>query len=131
MTGLQNLVTTALVHSIWQDTAIGVVLWAALAWLRRSSANARYLLACAGLTAMVVLPIGTAVWLTPHPNLTPLGVIGTATRTATRPSPAERSTATTPVRGHAPTSSAALEPTRLTAWLFPLWTAGVLCFSLR
>ena len=48
-----------LVHFVWQ----GMIVWACLSivlwWMRRSSAHARYLVACAGFGLMVGLPILT------------------------------------------------------------------------
>jgi beta-lactamase regulating signal transducer with metallopeptidase domain len=51
-----------LVHSVWHGAAVALVAAAVLRWLRRSSAQARYLTACAALVAMIVLPVVTLLW---------------------------------------------------------------------
>jgi hypothetical protein len=53
----------ALLHSLWEVSAVAVVLWAVLA-LRRQSANQRYVLGFAGLALMTVLPLATFFLLT-------------------------------------------------------------------
>jgi beta-lactamase regulating signal transducer with metallopeptidase domain len=50
-----------LVHSVWQGAAVALVAACVLRWLRRSSAQARYLTACGGLLAMVFLPLATPI----------------------------------------------------------------------
>ncbi len=67
MLWLENLLSQAtverlgwmLVHFLWQATVVAMLLAGFLRLLRRSSANVRYLTACAALTLMVVLPIAT------------------------------------------------------------------------
>src|SRR5204862_5065946 len=44
------------------------LLWFILGLMRRSSANARYLVACAGLAALAALPILTLFWLYAGPR---------------------------------------------------------------
>src|SRR5262245_22282275 len=51
-----------LVHFLWQGAAIALVLAAALRGLRRSTPQARYLVACAALAAMAVCPAATFWW---------------------------------------------------------------------
>ena len=57
----------ALIHFVWQGAAIAAVLATALHLVARRSANARYIVACAGLVAMLAAPIATArvMWATP------------------------------------------------------------------
>jgi beta-lactamase regulating signal transducer with metallopeptidase domain len=50
----------ALLQFLWQGTAIGIVLVAALALLRRRSARSRYAVSCVALTLMVAAPLVTA-----------------------------------------------------------------------
>ena len=45
----------ALLHFLWQGTAVAVVLFALLAALRRHTAQTRYLLSAIGMIAMVAL----------------------------------------------------------------------------
>ncbi|MDD5706256.1 MAG: M56 family metallopeptidase [Kiritimatiellae bacterium] len=49
----------ALVHSLWQAAIVAIVLAVALRLMRKVSANARYLAACAALVLIVALPIVT------------------------------------------------------------------------
>lgn len=58
----------ALLHFIWQGIAIAFVFWLALVIMRRASANARYLAACAGLFLMAILPAITLAML-PNQNV--------------------------------------------------------------
>ncbi len=50
-----------LVHSVWQGAAVALVAAGVFRWLRRSSAQARYLTACAALLAMMILPLVTLI----------------------------------------------------------------------
>ncbi|MBI5761457.1 MAG: M48 family metalloprotease, partial [Planctomycetales bacterium] len=60
---LSEVVGWSLVHFVWQGAAITLLLAIALRGMRRSSASARYLIACAALTMMAVCPVLTAGWL--------------------------------------------------------------------
>src|SRR5947209_19302395 len=53
-----------LIHFLWQGSAIALATAAVLAAARVASAQVRYLVACAGLVAMLVAPATTArkVW---------------------------------------------------------------------
>ena len=51
----------ALVHFLWQGAIVGAATMLVLKALRTSSPNLRYIVACAGLLIMFVLPIATAV----------------------------------------------------------------------
>ena len=57
----------ALLHFLWQGAAVGLVLAAVLAAMRRWSSAARYSVCCAALAAMAVLPIATAICCRPAP----------------------------------------------------------------
>src|SRR5262249_7332164 len=65
MTTLAHVAGWTLIHFVWQGAAIGIVVWTAFRGARRQSANVRYLLACAGLIAMITVPAITArtLWL--------------------------------------------------------------------
>ena len=54
-----------LIHFVWQGTAIALAAAVVLRALSRRSADARYLVACAALAAMLAAPIATAAWLWP------------------------------------------------------------------
>ncbi|MFH1604890.1 MAG: hypothetical protein ABIH03_13385, partial [Pseudomonadota bacterium] len=78
MNGLQSLLSHpavmrlgwALVHFLWQGTAVATLLAPALLLLRRASANARYLAACVALLLITAAPVLTYWRLTP-PVATP------------------------------------------------------------
>ena len=60
-----------LLHFVWQGAAIAVAVAAVLRLLERRSANTRYLVACAGLIAMLAAPVATARMLWPSVVLQP------------------------------------------------------------
>jgi beta-lactamase regulating signal transducer with metallopeptidase domain len=129
---LVERVTWALVHSLWQGSAIAIALGIALYLLRGASARARYAVACVALVLMVVLPVGTAVlyditprtgaaeWVGAGENGRPVAV-GDADAiyavASARPS--------SETRGWAPPSISMLRP-----WIFGCWLAGMLAVSL-
>src|SRR6266850_3770984 len=55
-----QVVGWTLIHFVWQGTAIALVIAAALRLTERRSPNVRYLIACAGLAAMLAAPAATA-----------------------------------------------------------------------
>jgi beta-lactamase regulating signal transducer with metallopeptidase domain len=64
----------ALLHSLWQIASLAAVSALLLAALRRRSANLRYVIGCAGLAAMFVLPVATYCVVPQRPDLkTPTG----------------------------------------------------------
>src|SRR6185295_13334631 len=60
MTPLLQTAGWTLIHFVWQGAAIAAVIAAALRLLRDRSADARYLIACAGLVLMIAAPAATA-----------------------------------------------------------------------
>ena len=58
----------ALIQFVWQGALIGLITAAALAALRRSAADIRYVVAAIGLTLMLTMPVVTAV----KPGVPPL-----------------------------------------------------------
>lgn len=118
--------STALVDFLWQGAIVGLLLWLALAMLRHRSASTRYTVSCLALAVMTLLPLATiaALW----------------TRSSVPASPAAGSAAVA--------AAAAMPQTMLPIWLMsdtprlvwleqlqlwalPLWSAGVLLFSVR
>ena len=65
MSSFTEVIGWTLIHFVWQGSAIALVLAAALRILRSRSANARYLVGCAGLAMMLMMPVATAAWLRP------------------------------------------------------------------
>ena len=56
-----DALNSALLHSLWQDSIVGLLLWGTLILMRRASANARYLVCCAALALMAALPVATTI----------------------------------------------------------------------
>ena len=125
MTLTTNAVSSALLHSLWQDAIVGLLLFGALIALRRASANARYLVCCAALALMAALPIITTIVLsdrgTPDHLSMPAPLVVTPTENVT---PVAR---TTPE----PATFSANWLASVTPWVLPLWFVGVLTCSLR
>ncbi len=74
MKGLTDILTSptvvlvgwALLHFLWQGTAVAAALAGAMRLLRGRGANVRYAVACVALLVMLAMPPMT-VWLTPVP----------------------------------------------------------------
>jgi TonB family protein len=114
----------ALIWFVVQGAVVCAAAAGLLAMTRRASANVRYLIACAGLAAMAVMPVVTAVrvW-------TPTPVIATLPLVTIRSGP--------PVAA-APTQSASvsewrasLTPDRVAPVVVLAWIAGVLVLTAR
>jgi len=126
MTLTADAVSSALLHSLWQDAIVGLLLWGALVALRHATANARYLVCCAALGLMAALPILTMIvvsdrgipdHLTMPASLTIVTPMDDATpREGAPPAPGTLSE----------NGLASLRP-----WVLPLWFVGVLACSLR
>ena len=58
-----DALNSALLHSLWQDAIVGLLLWGTLIAMRRASANARYIVCCAALGLMAALPVVTTLVL--------------------------------------------------------------------
>jgi hypothetical protein len=117
----------ALLHFVWQGALVGLLLWTTLLAMRRRSANQRYAVSCAALALLAMLPAITAAVLclqagpssasTPPVSATPR-VVGLA----------ESAVAAAAVAvGLRPVSWFDL----LQLWTLPVWSAGVLLFSMR
>ena len=120
MTALAQALTAALLHFVWQGPIVALVLWSALFLLRKRSANARYLAACAALAILAVLPIVTTAILYSRPAAIAVNH-GTAASASEPVLPAA-------LRG-AVASLAWME--LLQTWALPVWSLGVLLFSMR
>ncbi|HZM60104.1 MAG TPA: M56 family metallopeptidase, partial [Vicinamibacterales bacterium] len=118
-------VSAALIHALWQDAIVALLLWATLAALHNSPARVRYAAACGALAVMALLPIVTAVLLyvqdaavaftTAHSTITSTGL-----------TPGFGVGAAWAIRVSSSPWTAALQ-----TWALPLWSAGVVLFSLR
>jgi TonB family protein len=118
MTPLALSISRALIHFAWQGFVVSLLLSIVLFLLRKKSANARYLAACCALAVLAVLPVATT--LTFYGALQPA-----ASSVKTLPSAAGNAGETTLMDAGAKW----LSP--LQTWTLPIWSIGVLIFSLR
>jgi beta-lactamase regulating signal transducer with metallopeptidase domain len=137
-------VGAALLHSLWQGSVAALLTMLALRLLRGASAQARYLVACAGLSAMLVAFSITAARNVEGGLQTALADLQTALGAAPStpaapllgPGPLDFSSAVRELAPSALDEVAALPswPARLERWstgAVPLWFAGVVLLSLR
>src|SRR3954451_11113687 len=122
-----------LVHSLWQSTAVAMILAVTLRWLHRSPAGSRYLAACAALFMMVALPAATAIMVSPSS-----GPADAPTRVASARPPGEEHavardlTMTDPGSWvHASWRPVSDRTRRLVSGLACLWAVGVVSLTLR
>ncbi|MGY3266831.1 M56 family metallopeptidase [Lysobacter sp. HA35] len=57
--GIAPALASALLHALWQDALLGVIAWAVLAAMSRSSASLRHAAAMGFLLAMVIAPVSS------------------------------------------------------------------------
>jgi beta-lactamase regulating signal transducer with metallopeptidase domain len=117
----------ALVHSLWQDAIVGLLLWIVLVVLRHRSANARYVACCAALAIMAALPVATMIVLSDRQELSaPASLAAPITLTSA-------SGDTFQIGSVPPTADTRSIDwlTALTPWMLPVWLAGVVVCSLR
>ena len=129
-----------LLHSIWQCAAVAFILAGALALLRGSSANVRYVASCCAMALMLLLPSAT-VWKflssTPGAQMEDASEVTASSGeflVETSPSGLLYEKPVTPSAGsfqpasnESPTERAA----RLLPWLTLVWLAGVMLLSMR
>jgi beta-lactamase regulating signal transducer with metallopeptidase domain len=129
-----------LLHSVWQCAAVAFLLAVALALLRDSSSNVRYVASCCAMALMLLLPSAT-VWKflssTPGAQMEDASeVTGVSGEFLVEPSTGGSSfeKPVTPSAGspqpawnESPTEGAA----RLLPWLTLVWLAGVMLLSMR
>jgi uncharacterized protein (TIGR03435 family) len=117
-----------LVHFLWQGLSIALLYTAARrTMVRRSSPNARYLLACAALAAMMAAPLVT--WcLMQQPDASP-GAAYHIRSIPPAPSTTRVAAATLPdsVRATVPS----VQPEQFLAWIVIVWLAGAAAFWFR
>jgi TonB family protein len=119
MTPLGLALNSALLHLVWQGVVVAFLLWIVLAALRKSPSNARYVVSCAALALLAVLPVVTACLAYTSPiaaDRVPMDrvPITLAVTAIVRPGPAEF-------------NWLAL----MQAWLLPVWACGVGVLSMR
>ena len=119
MTAIVPALSAALLDFVWQGLLAAFLLWTALFILRNRSARARYAASCVALAAMAILPVITACLVYTAPA-------------ASHASPAWAA-ATSQTHVAMPDMAVASFnwASWLTRWALPLWSLGVLLFSLR
>jgi beta-lactamase regulating signal transducer with metallopeptidase domain len=148
---LAQAIGWALLHFVWQGALVAVLTALALAALRRSAADVRYVVASIGLALMLTLPVVTAVqrWRTETPGQPPAAATMDAARM--RAAPSATSVQANPAidgppldvrtppeypgtRAFAPAAwTSVLVPMRadIVAALFVVWILGVTVLSMR
>jgi TonB family protein len=117
MTPLALAISRALIHFVWQGAIAGLLLSMVLYAMRQRSANVRYIVSCAAMLILALLPLITTVVLYSRPA---------ASRSAT--ANIEQSVAPAVP---AVVSQRTLWISALQAWALPIWSAGVIVFSIR
>jgi beta-lactamase regulating signal transducer with metallopeptidase domain/uncharacterized protein involved in exopolysaccharide biosynthesis len=124
----------ALVHSMWEG-ALGTAVFAVLRFgMRRRSANARYLAACAMLVVLLAAPVAT-VFLMPQ-TTKPAPLVQTAINRLSVSGLSSQPTRAAPVSGGIPRttpnlSDRAEQLNGLLPWVVQVWALGVLALSGR
>jgi TonB family protein len=119
MTPIAHALSRALLDFVWQGLLAAFLLWTALFVLRNRSARARYAASCVALFVMAILPIVTACLLYTAPTL-----VGQTSRSV--PVPQD------PPAGMSVLASSSFNLAVVFAsWALPVWSLGVLLFSLR
>jgi len=121
-----------LVHFLWQGLAIAVLYAGARRGLaRRSSPQARYLLACAALAAMLAVPLVTWGLMRPS-NATPDAAYRIRSLAAASSTPPGASTATTStLPASISTMVSGVQPAQFLVWVVMVWLAGAVVFWAR
>src|SRR4051812_41982906 len=120
MTAIAHAISAALLHFLWEGLAVALLLSITLATLRTGSARLRYAVICVALAILVALPFVTAWIVYEGPSAAAAGAgLSIYARDAT--------TAGTLSAG----ASLARWLATVEAWALPVWSAGVLIFSLR
>lgn len=135
LTGLEphiRTVTTILIHSLWQGILIGLLAAIVLSLLRSSEARIRYAVSCGAMAAVIVAAAVTAVSVLPDgpgPARHVSGVTGDLI--SVRSSSDVGSTASTPTPTEdALSSNRWWQHPSIARYIFMIWVAGVMLFSL-
>ncbi len=121
MTAIAQSLSSALLHFLWQGVLLALVLWITLFLLRKRSAQARYTASCAALALMVALPVITAWTVYDRPVQDPPTAQPAASQAPSASTAALRSTPNLPL----------LWLSAFQQWALPVWSFGVLLFSIR
>lgn len=111
---------TALLHFLWQGALLGALTALALAVLRHARPQARYAVACAALSAALLLPVLTMLWLLATPAGMPVASLPIMVGA---------------VAGDASADGLqhvlAMQATTSLPWIVMLWASGVATLLLR
>jgi TonB family protein len=119
MTPLALAISRALIHFVWQGAIAGLFFWIVLHLLRQRSANVRYVVGCAAMIVLALLPLVTAeVLYSRLSNSRP----GVATANIEQSEPQALP---------AVISQRELWFSALQSWALPIWSVGVIAFSIR
>ena len=122
-----DALSLALIHSLWQDAIVGLLLASALVALRHRSANARYVVCCAALALMAALPVATLVVLSDRHELSvPAALSAPITLTSASGDTFKIDYLSPPAETRSTDWLATLTP-----WMLPVWLTGVAVCSLR
>jgi TonB family protein len=119
MTPLALAISRALIHFVWQGAIAGLFFWMTLHGLRHRSANVRYVVSCAAMIVLALLPLITAAVLYSRPAISQPGVATANIEQAV------------PQAVPAMISQRALWFSALQSWALPIWSVGVIAFSIR
>ena len=119
MTPLALAISRALIHFVWQGAIAGLFFWIVLHLLRQRSANVRYVVGCAAMIVLALLPLITAAVLYSRPSNSRPGV-ATANIEQSEPQALP-----------AVISQRGLWFSALQSWALPIWSVGVIAFSIR
>jgi bla regulator protein BlaR1 len=127
MNALTDAISAALIHAVWQGSIVAVLLWVVLVAMRHRTASARYAVSGVALGLIGLLPLFTTLvlYLRPYPmSEASLAISGAA-----------RAFVETHGAGTIVLLGTDLQQivwiARLQPWVLPLWTTGVLIFSMR
>jgi len=128
MTAFTQALSTALVDFLWQGATVGALLWMTLVALRHRSAQERYLASCLALGALSMLPVLTVVTL-----LKAYGGVATAQAMVPAALPAASPSMPQTLLQIWMVPESPRQPWLdvVQQWALPIWTAGVLLFSIR
>jgi len=119
-----------LVHFLWQGLSIAVLYAAARrSVMRASSPNARYLLACAALAAMMAAPLVT--WESMRPSDARPDAAYRIQSAPPAPSSAAAHAAATTLPASVLAAVSGVQPARFLPWVVMVWLAGALVFWVR
>ena len=125
MTAIAQALSAALLDFVWQGLLAAFLLWTALFVLKNRSARARYAASCVALAVMAMLPVVTAclVYTAPAASQAPAGWWASAAPQTMRAAMPDSAVSSFGWAGNWAGWFA--------GWALPVWSLGVLLFSLR